>query len=77
MLINHEEQYSLAGDIDVPGGWNETGESDDALDRITVLADELPRRIRSTLNEFRRERMSGLLSGIGSDRLQHRPPCPG
>jgi Fe(II)/alpha-ketoglutarate-dependent arginine beta-hydroxylase len=36
-------------------------ESDEALDRVTVLAHELPTRIRHTLNAFRRERMSGVL----------------
>lgn len=42
---------------------NESGnlESDDMLNHIAILAHELPRRIRCTLNSFRRESMSGLL----------------
>jgi hypothetical protein len=52
-------------------------ESDDALNKITVLAHELPRRIRITLNAFRREQMSGLLhiSGyaLDQDRLGRTP----
>jgi Fe(II)/alpha-ketoglutarate-dependent arginine beta-hydroxylase len=52
-------------------------ESDEVLDRITVLAHELPTRIRRTLNAFRRERMSGVLciSGHIVDQ-DHAGPTP-
>lgn len=50
-------------------------ESNDALDDITVLAHELPRRIRLTLNAFRRERMSGVLCISGYVVDQDRVGC--
>jgi Fe(II)/alpha-ketoglutarate-dependent arginine beta-hydroxylase len=52
-------------------------ESDEALDRVSVLAHELPARIRRTLNAFRCERMSGVLriSGyiVDQDRVGPTP----
>jgi Fe(II)/alpha-ketoglutarate-dependent arginine beta-hydroxylase len=52
-------------------------ESDDSLNALTVLAHELPYRIRATFNAFRRERMSGLLriSGyvVDQDRIGPTP----
>jgi Fe(II)/alpha-ketoglutarate-dependent arginine beta-hydroxylase len=40
-------------------------ETDEALRRITVFAHELPTRIRAALNDYRLERMSGLLRICG------------
>jgi Fe(II)/alpha-ketoglutarate-dependent arginine beta-hydroxylase len=52
-------------------------ESDEALQRLTVCAHELPSRIRSTLNAFRMEQMSGVLciSGyvVDQDRVGPTP----
>lgn len=75
--IDAREQLALIRLLDDIEGDFENLESDDALNDLTVLAHELPHRIRATLNAFRRERMSGLLciSGyvVDQDRIGNTP----
>jgi Fe(II)/alpha-ketoglutarate-dependent arginine beta-hydroxylase len=59
--IDTAERLGLTQLVDEIEDEFEDLESDEALDRITVLSHELPGRIRRTLNTFRRERMSGVL----------------
>lgn len=75
--IDATEQLSLTHLLDDTENDFENLDSDDSLNKITVLAHELPRRIRITLNAFRREQMSGLLriSGyaVDQDRVGRTP----
>jgi Fe(II)/alpha-ketoglutarate-dependent arginine beta-hydroxylase len=75
--IDATEQLALTRLLDDIENDFENLESDDTLNKITVLAQELPRRIRVTLNAFRREQMSGLLriSGyaVDQDRVGRTP----
>jgi Fe(II)/alpha-ketoglutarate-dependent arginine beta-hydroxylase len=75
--INTAERTALARLLDDLEDASDNLESDDVLDRITVLAHEIPGRIRRALNAFRRERTSGLLciSGyeVDQDRLGRTP----
>jgi Fe(II)/alpha-ketoglutarate-dependent arginine beta-hydroxylase len=63
LQIDPAERTAIAALLD--DHESENLESDEMLDRITVLAHELPSRIRHVLNEFRRGRMSGLLCVSG------------
>jgi Fe(II)/alpha-ketoglutarate-dependent arginine beta-hydroxylase len=53
-------------------------DSEEALHRVTLLAHELPTRVRHHLNEFRMERMSGVLRIAGyvvdQERVGATPP---
>lgn len=75
--IDTTERLALMRLLDEIEGGFEDFESGDALDRAKVLAHELPHRIRRTLNDFRRERMSGVLciSGyvVDQDRVGPTP----
>lgn len=76
--IDAAEQVALTCLLDaIERDFDDDLESDDALNALTVLAHELPQRIRTTLNAFRRERMSGLLriSGyvVDQDRIGPTP----
>jgi Fe(II)/alpha-ketoglutarate-dependent arginine beta-hydroxylase len=63
--IDPAERTAITRLLDDHEHESENLESDEVLDRIRVLAHELPGRIRRTLNDFRRERMSGLLCVSG------------
>jgi len=75
--IDATERLALLRLLDDLEGESENLDSDETLDHITVMAHELPGRIRHTLNAFRRERMSGLLciSGhiVDQDRVGRTP----
>jgi Fe(II)/alpha-ketoglutarate-dependent arginine beta-hydroxylase len=76
--IDTTERLALMQLLDEIEDEFENLESDEALDRATVFAHELPKRIRCNLNAFRRERMSGVMciSGyvVDQDRVG---PTPG
>ena len=63
--INAGERRALAQILDeVEGDFGDL-ETDAALNRATILAHELPNRIRVVMNDFRREKMSGVLCVSG------------
>ncbi len=78
LRIDATERHALVQLLDDLESEFEQLESDEALRRAVVFAHELPNRIRHTLNEFRLERMSGVLclSGyiVDQDRVG---PTPG
>jgi Fe(II)/alpha-ketoglutarate-dependent arginine beta-hydroxylase len=61
LQIDATERLALTRLLDEIEGEFRELESDAALNRATVLAHELPERIRTAMNDFRRERMSGVL----------------
>jgi Fe(II)/alpha-ketoglutarate-dependent arginine beta-hydroxylase len=72
--IDASERQELAQFLDeIEGRFEKNFGTDEALHLSTLLAHELPRRIREALNAFRLERMSGVLriSGyvVDQDRL--------
>jgi len=58
VLINHEEQYSLwPADLEVPGGWDETG--------VCAAKDECDKYLEETWTDMRPKSLRIALDGNG------------
>ena len=59
VLINHEEQYSLwPADLEVPGGWDETG--------VCAAKDECDKYLEETWTDMRPKSLRIALDGNGN-----------
>jgi Fe(II)/alpha-ketoglutarate-dependent arginine beta-hydroxylase len=72
LVVDAAEKRAITELLDKLESEFEHTESDDALQRATVLAHELPTRVREAMNAFRNERASGVMRISGYDVDQGR-----